>query len=135
MPATQATPILRTLDGSADDADRLKRRGFYVDMDVNAQIREPSEISEAEVADQLARARRAVAATSTLLSADIQSRLANPRAEALEFAGAMVEALTEVGYDRTPEAAAEVMVKTLSKVRERSIATVAGDTPDSGSAA
>jgi hypothetical protein len=119
MPAARARKILRTLDASAEEADRLKRRGLYVDMDGGARIREPSEITEADVSGQLARARLAVASAGSLLSAEMQSRIANPSAEAREFARAMVEALTETGHDRTPEAAADVMVKTVSRFRDR----------------
>jgi AbiV len=113
MPAAQATRILSTLSALADEVDRLKRRGFYVDMDRGATISEPSEITEAEVSEQIARARRAVASASRLLTAEMQSRLASPAAESREVAGAMVEALAETGHDRTPDAAADVIVRTV----------------------
>lgn len=130
MPATRAAQILSTLNACAEEADRLKRRGFYVDMDRGARIREPSEITEAEVTDQLARARRAAASARGLLTADVRSRIANPSAESRELAGAMVEALTETGYDRTPEAAADVIAKTISKLRDRSAAIDAAGAAD-----
>ena len=43
MPAVRATQILRSLNVPAEEADRLKRRGLYVDMDRGGRIREPSE--------------------------------------------------------------------------------------------
>ncbi len=61
MPATQVTQILRSLTLSAEEADRLKRRGLYVDMGPSGRIRQPSEITEAEVTSQFARARQATA--------------------------------------------------------------------------
>jgi AbiV family abortive infection protein len=124
MPAAQATRILSTLSALADEVDRLKRRGFYVDMDRGATISEPSDITEAEVSEQIARARRAVASASRLLTAEIQSRLASPAAESREVAGAMVEALAETGDDRTPDAAADVIVRTVGKLQGGSTRSV-----------
>jgi AbiV family abortive infection protein len=56
MPAGELAQFLTTLDVLADEADRLKRRGFYVDVGRGGRIREPSEITETEVLSQLARA-------------------------------------------------------------------------------
>src|SRR5262245_21828067 len=126
MPAARARQILSTLNAAAEEADRLKRRGLYVDMDRGARIREPAEITEAELTDQLARARQAAASASMMLTAEVQSRIANPPAESRDLAGAMVEALIETGYDRTPETAADVIAKTVSKFRDRSAIDAAG---------
>src|SRR5258706_6267376 len=52
MPIAQLEQILDTTDAFADDADRLKRRGLYVDMDRDGRIRRPSEITEAEVSGE-----------------------------------------------------------------------------------
>ena len=43
MPITQLEQILDTTGAFADDADILKRRGLYVDMDRHGRIRRPSE--------------------------------------------------------------------------------------------
>jgi AbiV family abortive infection protein len=115
MPATQVTRILRSLGVSADEADRLKRRGLYVDMDPDGQIREPSEITEADVASQLARARQATASAGMLLEPEMQAGIARPPAEAIEFCGALASALTQAGYTRTPEDAANVILDAVRK--------------------
>lgn len=115
MPATQVTQILRSLSVSAEEADRLKRRGLYVDMGPNGHIREPSEITEAEVTSQFARARQATASAGMLLDPEVQSRIARPPAEAIELCEALASALTLAGYTRTPEAAAEVMLDAVRK--------------------
>jgi AbiV family abortive infection protein len=67
MPASELARVMGTLDVPADEADRLKRRGLYVDVDRGGRIREPSEITEAEVLSQLARADEAVSAAGQLL--------------------------------------------------------------------
>ncbi len=103
---------------SAEEADRLKRRGLYVDMDRGGRIREPSEITEAEVTSQLARARQAAGSAGLLLGPEAQARLANPPAEAIELARALVSVLTQTPrYARTPEAAVDVMLNAVSTFR------------------
>ena len=115
MPATQVTQILRSLGESADEADRLKRRGLYVDMGPSGRIREPSEISEAEVTAQFARAQQATASAGMLLDPQVQAAIAIPPAEAVEFCGALAGALTQAGCTRTPEAAADVMLDAIRR--------------------
>ena len=41
MSADELARILSTLNASADEADRLKRRGFYVDIDRSGRLRAP----------------------------------------------------------------------------------------------
>jgi hypothetical protein len=108
---------LRILDAPADKADRLKRRGLYVDLDRSGRIREPSEVTEAEVTSQLCRARQAVASVGALLAPDAQARIANPPADGVEFAQELVSAVSAPGYSRTPKAAAEAMLKAVGKYR------------------
>jgi AbiV family abortive infection protein len=119
MPAAKMTEIICNLAAPAEEAERLKRRGFYVDMDRASRTREPSEITDTELASQLARAPKAVASASVLLNADAQTWILNPPPEARELAAAMAEALCDTGYARTPEAAADVMLKAASKLRDR----------------
>ncbi len=118
MPAAQATQILSTLSASAEEADRLKRRGLYVDMDHAGRVCEPSEITSTEFASQLARARQAAASAALVLGPEVQARLANPPAEVIELASALVTALTQAGNTRTPEAAAAIMLNTVSHLRD-----------------
>jgi AbiV family abortive infection protein len=115
MPATQVTQILRSLSVSAEEADRLKRRGLYVDMGPSGRIREPSEVTEAEVTSQFVRARQATASAGMLLDPEVQARIARPPAEAIELCWALASAVTLARYTRTPEAAAQVMLEAVRK--------------------
>jgi AbiV family abortive infection protein len=118
MPATRAAQILASLSSPAQEADRLKQRGLYVDMDRTGRIREPSEITEAELTSQLARAQQAAASATLLLAPDTQARLANPPAEVIELASALVNALIREGKARTPEAAAHIMLNAVRNLRD-----------------
>ena len=118
MPAARAREILSTLNAPADEADRLKRRGLYVDMDRNGRIREPSEITAAEAASQLAQARQAAASASVLLGPQAQARIANPPAATIKFARALASELAQPGNGRTPWAASDAMLHALSALHE-----------------
>lgn len=118
MPAARVVQILSVLSRHSDESDRLKRRGLYVDMDRFGRIREPSEITDAEVTGELSRARQATASAAWLLTPEARARLADPSAEAVELACALTSALTRAGHARTPEAAAEVVLNTVSKLRD-----------------
>jgi len=115
MNAAELAQLLGPLERSAEEADRLKRRGFYVDMNRRGRIRGPSEITGAEVAGELARAGQAVSAACALLEPGVQARMANPPAEAVGLSRALVSALAEAGDARTPEAAAEVMLTAVAR--------------------
>jgi len=130
MPAAEMKEVICNLAGPAEEAERLKRRGFYVDMDRASRTREPSEITDTELASQLTRASKAVASASVLLSADAQTWILNPPAEARDLAAAMAEALIDTRYARTPEAAADVMLKAASTLRDRIDARGAAGTAD-----
>lgn len=119
MPATQVAQILCALSVPADEADRLKRHGLYVDMDRNGRIREPSEITEAEVSSALARAQRAAESSGVLVRSEAHARLANPPAEAVELARALVGALAQAPDARTPAAAVDVMMNAVGQLLER----------------
>jgi hypothetical protein len=119
MPADELARVLSTLDVRADEADRLKRRGLYVDVGRGGAIREPSEITETEVLGQLARAGRAASTACQLLEPELQARLVHPPAEAVELSRAAVSALTEASYARTPEAATNLVLNAISKFRGR----------------
>jgi AbiV family abortive infection protein len=118
MPTAELAHRMRILYEPADEADRLKRRGFYVDMDRSGRIRAPSEVTEAEVASQLGRARQAAASIGPLLAPDAQARIANPPADGVKLAREMVTAAGAAGHSRTPKAAADVMLRAVSEFRE-----------------
>jgi hypothetical protein len=87
-------------------------------MDSAGRIREPSEITETELISQLERARQASAA-ALLLKPEAQARLANPTAEAMKLARALVDGVAEAEYPRTPEDATGIMLNAISKLRDR----------------
>jgi len=126
MPASQLGVILDNAQVLAQEVDRLKQRGLYVDIDRSGQVRVPSEIAEADVAAQLGRARQAVSSASALLDARTPAWLANPPAEAVELCRALANAFAEAGSGRTPEAAADVYLNAVRKLREQ---TTASDAP------
>jgi AbiV family abortive infection protein len=119
MPTAELAQTLSILDEPADEADLLKRRGFYVDMDRSGRTREPSEITAQEVESQLGRARKAAASAFVLLGTDALARLASPPAESVEFAQELVTALTEAKTARTPQEAAEVIHHAVEQYRAR----------------
>jgi AbiV family abortive infection protein len=119
MSLTKLTKILDAMDAFAQDADRLKLRGLYVDMHRDARIRQPSEITEAEVSDQLSKARRVASSVRPLRDPGVQARLADPPAEAIELARALVSAFAEAGDVRKPKAAAAVALRAVRKLQER----------------
>lgn len=114
MPRARAERVVRSLAVPADEADRLKRRGMYVDMDRSGRIREPSEITDAETADEIELARQAADSAELLLGPQVQARLADPPPEVTRLAEALVTALTRAGGARTPDAAVEVMLQAVA---------------------
>ena len=48
MPLSEVAEILDNAQASAQDVDRLKQRGLYVDVDRSGHVREPSEVTAAE---------------------------------------------------------------------------------------
>ena len=119
MPVTQLEQILQETDAFAEDADRLKRRGLYMDLDREGHIRRPSEITEAEVSRQLARARQVASTASQLREPATQAWLADPPAELIELSRALVGAFAEAGNGRNPAAAAAIVRQAVSTLRQR----------------
>jgi len=117
MPLSEITNILDNARASAQDVDRLKQRGLYVDVDRSGQVREPSEVTAAKVRIQLDRARRAASAANALLDPGAPLRLANPGSASVEFSHAVVSAFAATGLARSPEAAAEVLVNAATKLQ------------------
>jgi hypothetical protein len=126
MSAGELAQVMDKSKVLAIDQSRLKQRGLYVDMDSRGCITQPSEVTEAEVSDQLAQARQAVSSARALLDSRAPGRLCSPPAEAVELAQALVSALTKSGSTRTPEAAADAMVKAVTRFREQQVANDEG---------
>jgi len=123
MPDAEVEQILGDLAEPADEADFLRRRGLYADMDLDGQIRKPSEITESEVIGLLSQARQAAASASVLLDPPMQAQLLNPPAKAVEFVQELVSALNAAGDARTPKAAADVVLRAACKFRARNAPT------------
>jgi hypothetical protein len=87
-------------------------------MERTGRICEPSEITEPELASQLARARQSATSADLLLRPDSQARLADPPAEVTELASALVKALIHGGKARTPKAAAHIMQNAVRDLRD-----------------
>jgi AbiV family abortive infection protein len=126
MPLTQVEQILDTANAFAQDADELKLRGLYVDMERGARIRRPSQITEAEASDQLGIARQVASSASLLRDPEVQARLADPPAEAIELSRALVQAFAEAGDVRRPKAAAALALNAVRKLQEHMAASGAG---------
>lgn len=118
MPLTELTRVLETTDAFVQDADRLKLRGLYVDMQRNARIRRPSEITKAEVSDEIGRVRQVASASNLLCDSGVIARLADPPAEAIELAGALVRALANAEDSCSPDTAAAVTLKAVRELQE-----------------
>jgi AbiV family abortive infection protein len=117
MPIGEVADILGNAQASAEDTDRLKQRGLYVDVDRGGQIREPSEVTAAEVRQQLLRARQAASAVGAMLDPSAHAWLASPEAAGVEFSRALVRAFGETRPARSAEAAADVLLDTATKIR------------------
>ena len=117
MPASEVTKALDNAQAFAQDEGRLKQRGLYVDIDQGGGVSLPSDITEAQVCEQLSRARQAALSASVLLEPDAPARLAKPRDDEAELSRALVGAFAEAGYARTPEAAVGVVRMVVSKLQ------------------
>ena len=117
MPLSEVAEILDNAQASAQDVDRLKQRGLYVDVDRSGQVLEPSEVTADELREQLDRARQAASAASALLDPSAPLLLANQGADAVEFSRALVSAFGETRLARSPEAAAEVLLNAARKLQ------------------
>jgi AbiV family abortive infection protein len=116
MPLSEVAEILDNARAFAEDVDRLKQRGLYVDVDRSGQVREPSEVTADEVRVQLDRARRAASAATALLDPSAPALLANPGAADVELSRAVVSAFGETRPARSPGAAADVLRNAASKL-------------------
>jgi AbiV family abortive infection protein len=122
MPLTVLKQILDGMDMFVQDADQLKLRGLYVDMQRGARIRRPSEITQAEVSEQLCRARQVASSASLLRDREERARLADPCAEAIELARALVSAFAESGDLCKPGAAAAATLEAVREVQDHKAA-------------
>jgi AbiV family abortive infection protein len=124
LPGRELAEMLRQTAAWARDADRLKLRGLYADMDRRGRIRRPSEVTEDEVRRQLVRARQIVSPAGLIPDLAARASLFNPPAAAVETSRALVSALVEVGNASSAEAAVAVMVNSVTKLRDSSGASM-----------
>jgi AbiV family abortive infection protein len=115
--ASEATAIVESLSLPALDADQMKRRALYADMDAGGRISEPSDVTKAEAAIQLGYARKAAHSARVFLAPEAQARLANPPPEVTELAAALAYAIAgKGGQPRTPKGAVRVMLRAVRKL-------------------
>jgi len=117
IPLPELAQLLDNARASAEELDRTKQSGFYVDVDRSGQVREPSGLTAARMHEQLDRARQAASSASPLLAPAAPSRIARPGLESVEYSRAVVSAFAEAGPSRTPEAAAEVLLNAIAKLQ------------------
>ena len=120
MTRDEVAGCLRVL-APANQVDRLKRRGLYVDMEAGGRISTPSQITAAEAGAQLGRARAANKSVGTaLLVPNFWAWLADTPPDDVDLAEALVSALIEKkGASQAPDAAIEVVVQAVTKYRAR----------------
>jgi len=70
----------------ADDTNVAKQRGLYADLLANGKLSLPSEVTEGEAAEAVARAREVGASAALLHDQDALAKFADPPAEALDLA-------------------------------------------------
>lgn len=121
MPAGQVEAILENARALAQDQDRLKQRSMYADID-STGVRLPFEVTAADVPAQLDRARQAVSSASALQDPGMFAFAAEPPSETVEFNRAIVTAVGEAGSRRTPEAAAALLLKAVTRLRAQTAA-------------
>jgi hypothetical protein len=117
MPPAQVAEILDNAQALAQNLDYLKQRGLYADIDRAGRVRLPSEVAGTDVPAQLDRAQRAASSARALLDPGVQARLVHPPAEVVELGRALVSAIAGAGYNRTPEAAAQVILDAARKLQ------------------
>jgi hypothetical protein len=107
----------------AQDADRLKLRGLYADMDKRGRIQRPYEVTDLEVALQLAWARQAAWSASLLRDPGARGWLYDPPAEAVELSRAPAVALAGAGDAGSPKAASAAMLQAVRRFRTQMAAS------------
>jgi len=117
IPVTEMAQLLDNARASAEELDRIKQSGLYVDVDRSGQVREPSELTAARMREQLGRARQAASSANPLLAPEARPRIARPGPESVEYSRAVVSAFAEAGQSRTPEAAAAVLLNAIAKLQ------------------
>ena len=120
LPGRDLAEMLRQTAAWAQDADRLKLRGLYADMDQRGRIQRPSEVTEDEIRKQLVQAMKIVSPAGLIGDLAARAGLSDPPTEAVEMSRALVSALAEAGDASSAEAAASVMVNSVSKFRDSS---------------
>jgi AbiV family abortive infection protein len=113
LPEDDVDEVLIEAGDDAEEADRLRRAGMYVDIS-RAGIRAPEQVTGAEVADRLARARQAAAATTVLQDHRERALISDPSDNVKALTKSAVDAITTADQSRrTPKGAAQVIDRTV----------------------
>jgi AbiV family abortive infection protein len=116
-PADQLAVILEETAAQADESDQWKKRGLYVDMDDYGQIQRPADITEAEAAEGLARAREVAASAGLLTDPAAHALFSNPSPQALAFSSELFSAYFAAADLAGPEDAAMAALDIASRVQ------------------
>ena len=129
MAPSQVTAMLEDAQVLAQDVDRLKQRGLYADI-------EPDGARPAAIRGERGRHHNsaqpgAAGRLGGLPTArpGIPDELANPSAESVELAQALVSAFAEAGRSRTPKTAADVVLSAVRKVQKQTPSSRAENRP------
>jgi AbiV family abortive infection protein len=111
----QIAELLSQAAELASEADQAKKRGFYVDLAEGERIQQPSEITEAEAGNAVARARAVAEAASMLSDPEAQAIFASPPPGLLEISARLFTVYLEAGVVESPQTAAAVIAEMVSK--------------------
>jgi AbiV family abortive infection protein len=117
MPISEMAEILDRAQALAGNEDMVRLRGLYVDVGQNGEVQQPSEVTAAQVREQLDLARLASSTASGMLDPGATARITHPDECTIEFSRALIGAFADIGYARSPAAAAEVWLDAASKSR------------------
>ena len=98
--------LLTAAGAQATDANTAKQRGLYADLVADGTLSLPSDVSEGEAAEAVARAREVGASAALLHDQDALAKFADPPAEALDLAEGLFGRLLGAKVDDADAAAA-----------------------------
>ncbi len=100
--------VLRAVEQEAGDANMAKQRGLYADLLGDGTFLLPSDVSESEAGEAVARAREVAASAVLLHDQDALERFADPPTDALDLAAGVFAPYLEMSVADADAAAAAV---------------------------
>jgi len=109
--------LLGATQMQAQDTDRQKKRGLYVDLDAAGVIWRPDNVTEAEATEQVERARQVSASAGIFRDSIALAKLSNPPAEALAVSAALFSWYLTNAEPQTAHDAAQIAKDTIPVIR------------------